>query len=107
MGVDYYPVAGFSIKMTDEIKKHISDLVDKKFPGWETKYETIFDALKIGYSEIGSSYTGDIEYIPMFVPKFAIDLDYQIDAWLKELNEKMETTFDIEDVIFVKELRIS
>ena len=107
MGVDYTPVAGFSIKMTDEVKIHISELVDEKLPGWENNYDNIFEALKIGYSEIGSSYTGSTECIPMFVPEFAIDLDYQIDAWLKELNEKMETTFDIEDVIFVKELRTS
>ena len=106
MGVDYYPVAGFSIKMTDEIEKRISDLADETMPDWEKDYETVFDALDIGYAEIGSSWSGDTEHIPLFIPENAIDLDKQIAEWLKDLNAKMQTTFEIEDVIFFKDLRI-
>jgi len=107
MGVDYSPVAGFSIKMNSEIERHIGELADEKRPNWEKDYETAFDALGIKYAETGSSWTGDVEYIPLFVPEDAIDLDKQIAEWLKDLNEKLQTSFEIEDVIFFKDLRIS
>lgn len=106
MGVDYTPIAGFSIKMNAKIEKHISDLADETMPDWEKDYETVFDALGIKYSEIGSSWTGDVDYIPVFVPEICVHLDRQIAEWLDALNEKLQTSFEIEDVIFIKELRI-
>ena len=103
MGVDYTPVAGFTVPLTKETLKKLDDIAPE---GWEDEYETIFDALDIDYEEIGSSYTGDTENIPLFVPEDAVGVDEQISQWLADLNAKMSTSFEIEDVIFVKELRI-
>ena len=107
MGVDYTPVAGFSIPISDELKRNIRKLVEGIDENWEDKFETEFDVLGVSYHGVGSSYTGDTESIPLFVPDDAIDLEKKIAAWLGGINTKLQTSFEIEDVIFVSDLHIS
>jgi len=107
MGIDYTPVAGFTIPISDELKLKIRKLAEGIDANWEDKFETEFDVLGISYHWIGSSYTGDTENIPLFVPDNAIDLDKKLAAWLGGINTKLQTSFEIEDVIFVSDLHIS
>lgn len=105
MSVEYEPVAGFSIPVTDELKQKVKRLVEG-INNWEERFQSEFDALGVKSQEVGSSWTGEIEYVPLYVPDNAVDLDKNIAAWLSNVNNKLQTSFEIKDVTFFKDLKV-
>lgn len=105
MGVDYSSIAGFSLKMTPDLKKHIRACAEK-LPNWDEEEESELDALGITFSEVGCSYSGTTEQIPIFVPENAINLDAQVASWLEGINAALHTSYEAKDVIFIRDLLI-
>lgn len=107
MGVDYSPVAGFSVPMNDELRKKIADIAREKVGKDYDQWESDFDILRIAYCSVGTNYVaGGMELIPIFIPASAVNLDAQLSFWLSDFNDKCLTTFEIKDLIFVRDLFI-
>lgn len=106
MGVDYTPVAGFTINLNDVARKQISVVAKEKAGDKYADWESDFDILGILYSTVGSCYTGDTESIPIFIPKDAVNLDAQVESWLSDFNTKCKTNFQTSDIIFTRDLFI-
>jgi hypothetical protein len=106
MGVDYRAVAGFSVPLTDEVREQITKLAKEKAGDEYENRETDFDILGVSYCSVGSNYT-TMDYIPIFTPETAVNLDEHLLTWLSDFNSKCKTSFAVKDVIFVEELFIS
>jgi len=111
MGIDYTAVAGFSVPIKDELLRKLEKLAEKKAEAediydYRDDYDSVFEYLGVDSETVGSSLSGEEEYIPLFIPDNAIDLDKKIANWLEDLNTKLETSFELKDVFFFSDVRI-
>jgi hypothetical protein len=105
MGVDYSAVAGFSIKMTDELKARIRACAEE-LPDWDEEEESELAALDLDYAEVGCSYSGTTEQIPILIPESALGLDAKVASWLENINTTLHTSYEVKDVIFIRDILV-
>lgn len=107
MGIEYRPVAGFTIRITEDLRQRIYQAAEKIMEGEdndEIDLEAALGILNINYATVGSSWTGEEEVVPLFTPVTAVNLDKQISDWLSDFNSKVGVKLEVKDIIFFKDL---